>query len=162
MKKRYRLQPVRELRDQIRQEAARVVALRREQLAAATAEMLRREQALDECRALASAAQVHLARAAAAGLQAHDLVKRRAHLADLKRQQTELAQELEQQREVVALAEAELEQAVSALSQASKDLRAIDKHREAWRQRMQRAAEQRDQKLLDEISTAAHRDDTNH
>src|SRR6266498_2223285 len=123
MKKRYRLQPVRELRDQIRQEAAR---------------------------------------AAAAGLQAHDLVKRRAHLADLKRRQTELAQELEQQREVVALAEAELEQAVSALSQASKDLRAIDKHREAWRQRMQRAAEQRDQKLLDEISTAAHRDDTNH
>jgi len=37
MKKRYRLQPVRELRDQIRQEAARVVALRREQLAAAPA-----------------------------------------------------------------------------------------------------------------------------
>jgi flagellar export protein FliJ len=156
MKNRYRLQPVLEMRDQARQEAARLVAARRERLAAVVAELQRRERAVDDCQAMISAAQSHLAQKAGQGATADYLVGRRAHLADLKERKKQLARAVAQQHETVAQAEAEVEEAVSALGRVSKDLRAIEKHRESWQQRIRRTAEQRDQKLLDEISAAAH------
>lgn len=115
MKKKYRLQPVLEMRDQARQDAARLVAARRAQLAAVAAELQRRERAVADCQAVISAAQAHLAQTAGGGATADYLVGRRAHLADLKECKKQLALAVAQQHEAVARAEAELEEAISAL-----------------------------------------------
>jgi flagellar export protein FliJ len=155
--KKYRLQPILEMRAQARRDAARAMAARQEELAVAEAEMCHRERALDQNDARLSAARLHMVSAIDQGTKVNVLIGRREHIADLQRQEKELADEVEQQRGVVAQAEMELERALSALSEASKQLQAIEKHREAWRQRMRRAADQREQKTLDEIAVHSTR-----
>jgi flagellar export protein FliJ len=150
--KKYRLQPILEMRAEARRNAARAMAICRERLEAAEAEMRQRQRAFDQNRARLSAARFQMASAIDQGAKVNFLIGCREHIADLQRREHELADEVELQQTVVTQAEMELERALGALSEASKELQAIEKHREAWQERMRRAAQQRDQKILDEIA----------
>jgi flagellar export protein FliJ len=155
-KNKYRLQPVLDVRDRVKQEAMRRVALRRAQLAEAEAELARRERALADCRAQQVEARAKMLNEMEPGTEAGHLVTHRTHLADLRNRESGLINGVEQQHAAVARAEGELENALAALVEASKEVRAIEKHREDWGQRVRRAEQLREQKLSDEIGSILH------
>lgn len=152
----YKLQPLLDMRGRAKQEATRRVAARRTQLAEAEAELTQREQAVADCRAQQAAAQEEMMREVKGGVQARRVVAHRTHLADLRQIEQDLRGQLEQQKTVVLRAESELENALAALIEASKELQVIEKHRQEWNQRTQRAEQRRQQKLSDEIGSIIH------
>ena len=156
-KQKYRLQPVLDVRGKAKQAAACLLATRREQLAAAEAKLMRRREALAACRQRQAIAQERMLGEFARGLDAHTLVTHRTHLADLRRTEDELMTKVEDQRRAVVGAEAEVEKAVVALIEASKEVQVIEKHRETWRQRTRREEQLRDQKIGDEIGAVTYR-----
>jgi flagellar export protein FliJ len=91
------------------------------------------------------------------GVEAHTLVVHRTHLADLRRTEEELVTKVEDQRRAVVGAEAEVERAVAALIEASKEVQVIEKHRETWQQRTRREELLREQKIGDEIGAVTYR-----
>ena len=155
-KSKYRLQPVLEVRERAKQEAAKVVALRRAQLDAAGQELERREGELALCRGRQQDAHAKMLEEAQGGAEARSIVAHRTHLADLRRQEGELLAAIEEQRAVVARAERELEDALARLAEASKDARVIEKHRENWREGERRTEQRREQKIGDEIAALLH------
>jgi flagellar export protein FliJ len=58
---------------------------------------------------------------------------------------------------VVANAEAEVEKALDALIEASREVQVIEKHRETWQQRTRREEQLREQKIGDEIGAVTYR-----
>jgi len=156
-KQKYRLQPVLDVRDQAKQAAACLVATRREQLAAAESELARRRQELAGCRRRQTTARERMLRDCEREVDANTLVVHRTHLADLRRTEEELVAKVEDQRRAVVGAEAEVERAVAALIEASKEVQVIEKHRETWRQRTRREEQLREQKAGDEIGAITYR-----
>lgn len=158
-KPKYRLQPVLEIRVQARQAAARAAAGRREELAEAAAELVRRGDEVAACRARQAAAQEEMFDEAARGAEARRLVTHRAYLADLRHIERELSSRYEQQRAAVTLAEGELERAVATLLEAVKEVQVIESHHRSWRERTGREEGRRAQKLSDEVAalTRQHR-----
>jgi flagellar export protein FliJ len=155
-KNKYKLQPVLDVRDRAKQEASRVVAARRAKVAEAEAELARREQSLADCHAQQETAQAKMMQEIGSGAEAHQVVTHRTHLADLRRVEEELKQQIEQQKQVVARADSELETSLAALIEASKELRVIEKHREGWSERTRLEGQRREQKLSDEIGSIIH------
>lgn len=156
-KNKYRLQPVLDVRDRAKQEAAQRVAARRAQVAEAEAELERRERAVEECRARQREAQEKLAEELQGGVQARHIHSWRAHVSDLRQQEKELLGRVDQQRAVVARAEKDLENALAGLVEASKELQVMEKHRAEWKRQTRRAEERREQKLSDEIGAVIYR-----
>ena len=150
-KEKYRLQSVLDVRDRAKQDAARTVAARRAQLAEAEAELARREQAVEDCRARQVEARARMVEETKEGAEAHRLVAHRTHLTDLRETEAQLLAAVGQQKNVVARAEAEVEKALAALVEAAKELQVMEKHRETWRERLRRDGARREQKLNDEI-----------
>ncbi len=155
-KERYHLQRLMELRERAKKQQAEVVAAKRLQLAVAEQELNRREQAVEECRARQRAAKEQMFRSVASGLEAAKLVQHRVHLADLKLQEEELVAAVEQQRGVVQRCQDELEKALAALAEATKEHRVIEKHKERWQEAQRRAEEKRTQKTSDEMAAIMH------
>ena len=156
-KPKYRLQPVLDVRDKAKQTAALLVATRREQLADAEAKLLRRRQALSACRQRQVSAQEKMLKEFERAVEAQTLVTHRTHLADLRRTEQELMTKVEDQRRAVVGAEAEVEKALTALIEASREVQVIEKHRETWQQRTRREEQIRDQKIGDEIGAVTYR-----
>lgn len=155
-KSKYKLQPVLDVRDRAKREAARRVAARRAQLAEEEAELSRRQRLVAECRERQESARGNMLTQLEGGTQAHRVVSDRTHLSDLREQESELKERVAEQRKVVALAESELELALSALVEASKELQVIEKHREEQARQTRRAEQRREQKLSDEIGVIIH------
>ncbi|HWS53655.1 MAG TPA: flagellar FliJ family protein [Pyrinomonadaceae bacterium] len=153
----YRLQPVLDVRERAQREAARVVAARRAQLEAAAAELARREGELGACRERQAAARSKMVGETERGAEARRIVAHRTHLADLRRREAELTAAVEEQKASVARAERDLDAALAALAEASKEVQVIEKHREHWREGERRATVRREQKLSDEIAAVIHR-----
>jgi flagellar export protein FliJ len=157
-KGRYRLQSVLGVRERAKQAAARVVAQRREQLAAAERELARREGELARLRGRQREASARMFGEARAGAEARRMVEHRTHLADLREQEETLAASVEEQRAAVARAEREVDAAIAALAEAAKEFRVIEKHRENWQDSERTAARRREQKLSDEVAAILRRD----
>ncbi|HEV2802380.1 MAG TPA: flagellar FliJ family protein [Pyrinomonadaceae bacterium] len=155
-KNKYKLQSVLDVRDRAKQEAMRHVAARRAQLAEAEAELARRLGALEDCRRRQREAREAMLREIEPGAEARRLVAHRTHLADLRNMEGELTERVEEQRAAVVRAEGELEQALAALVEASKEVQAIEKHREEWGRQERRVEQRREQKLTDEIGAIMH------
>lgn len=153
----YRLQPVLDVRERAKQEAARVVGVRRAQLEEAEAQLARRERELAACRERQAAARSKMVGETERGAEARRIVEHRTHLADLRRREAELADAVEEQRGVAARAARELDAALAGLAEASKEVQVIEKHREHWREGERRAGLRREQKLSDEIAAVIHR-----
>jgi flagellar export protein FliJ len=156
-RQKYRLRPVLDVRQKAKQAAAKLLAARRAQLAEAEAELVRRNTAVDSCRAQQVTAQEKMLEEVTRGLAAHGLVVHRTHLADLRRIEQELVAEVEVQRRTVAAAEAEVDKAVTALIEASKEVQVIEKHHDTWQQSTRREEQRREQKIGDEIGAITHR-----
>jgi flagellar export protein FliJ len=152
----YRLQKVLDQRGRSKQEAARALALRREQLEAARAELRQRQEAVAACQAQHDAALARMLDEAGGGMEAKDMIAYRTHLSDLRRLKEELAERVEQQLAVTALAEREVEKAISGLIEATKEVKVIEKHRGNWEQTTRREQERRQQKSSDEIGAVIY------
>jgi flagellar export protein FliJ len=156
-KQKYPLQQVLDVREKGKQVAAKSLASRRAQLAAAEAELERRQAAVVTLQARQTAAQEKMLAEVRDGAAAQGLVLHRTHLADLRRVKQDLVAEVEAQRRAVVAAENEVQNAVTALIEASKEVQVIEKHHASWRQNARREAERQEQKLGDEIGALTHR-----
>jgi hypothetical protein len=96
-KVKYRLQSVMDARERLKQEAARVVALRRSQLEDAERELARRTAELENCRELQRAARAKMLAEGERGAEARRLVEHRTHLSDLRARAQELTDAVAQQ-----------------------------------------------------------------
>ncbi|MER3427744.1 MAG: hypothetical protein C4334_06540 [Pyrinomonas sp.] len=155
-KNRYHLQRLMELRERAKKQQAELVAAKRAQLAAAEQELNKRQLAVEECRVRQREAKERMFRSAETGLEAAKLVQHRVHLADLKRQEEELIAAVEQQRAVVRRCQDELDKALVALAEATKEHRVIEKHKEKWQEAQRRAEEKKAQKASDEMAGIMH------
>ncbi|MGQ9898415.1 MAG: flagellar export protein FliJ [Acidobacteriota bacterium] len=155
-KNRYRLQPVLEVREQVKKDAAQRLATARQALADAEAELARRLSAVEDCRRRQAAADTKLAAALQAGSAAHTLLAHRMFLADLREEEKHLRAAVEQQRAAVRQAEAAVEEALQGLIEASKEVQAIEKHKENWQLSRKMEAERRENKSNDEFGTSRH------
>ncbi|HEV2762154.1 MAG TPA: hypothetical protein VGV38_04090 [Pyrinomonadaceae bacterium] len=155
-KEKYRLKPVKDVRERAKQEQARVVAARRAQLAEAEAELERRRAEVVRCREAQERAREKMLTEAQGGTRAADMAAHRNHLAVLREREQELAAAVEQQRGVVARREAELDKALADLAEASKEVQVMERHHEAWREQRRREDARRSQKLTDEIAAILH------
>lgn len=144
-------------RERLKQEATRVVALRRSQLEEAERELARRVADLERCRRLQLDARRKMLAEGERGAEARRLVEHRTHLSDLRAREQELVDAVAQQRLAVARAERELEGALANLAEASKEFRVVETHREHWREDERRAEGRREQKLGDEIAATLRR-----
>ncbi len=155
-KPRYRLQPVLDVREQAKKDAAQRLAEARQAVADAEAELARRLAAVEACRQRQAEANARLLAALQSGSAAHTVLAHRTFLADLKEEEQRLQAAVEQQRAAVQQAEAAVEAALEGLIEASKELQAIEKHRENWQLARKLAEERRENKANDEFGTARH------
>lgn len=154
--KKYRLETVLGQRRRAKDEAARTVARRLELLAEAEQELARRRQALQSCYERQTAAQRRLGEELARGLPARSILAHQHFLNDLRRLEGELAAAVEKQIAVVKNAEREVDAAREKLIEAGRDLKAIETHKEQWREGVRREEGRREQKLSDEIGAILH------
>jgi flagellar export protein FliJ len=150
-KPRYRLKTVLDLRQRAKQDAARLLARRREELAAAQTELARRQQAVENC--LAEQAKQHqlLLEKMSGGMEAKQALVYRTHLADLREHERELRLAVAQQQIAVQKAEEEVEKAITGLIKATQEAQVIEKHKESWQEKNKVEEGRREQKLSDEI-----------
>jgi len=154
--KKYRLETVLDIRGRVRDEAARQVALRLEQLARAEAELNRRLNELENCRERRQKAQNAMFEQINTGTQAHHITAHKDFLGQLKETEIELEAGVEQQKETVANAEREVAAAREKLIEAAKDLKAIEVHKSNWNAAARTAETRREQKISDEIGAILH------
>ena len=153
----YRLQSVMDVRERAKQDAARLLALRRSQLDEAEKELASRTTALERCRRQQRDARAKMLAEGESGAEARRLVEHRTHLSDLRAREQELSDAVAQQRLAVSRAEREVEAALANLAEASKEFRVVETHRENWREDRRRAGVRREQKLGDEIAATLRR-----
>ncbi|HEX8368021.1 MAG TPA: flagellar FliJ family protein [Pyrinomonadaceae bacterium] len=154
--KKYRLETVLEIRGRAKDEAARQVAARLEQLARAEAELNRRLKELENCRRRRRTAQNAMLAQLSGGTQAHNITAHKDFLGQLKEAENELEAAVEQQKQAVAAAEREVAQAREKLIEAAKDLKAIEVHKSNWKIAERTTETRRDQKISDEIGAILH------
>lgn len=154
--KKYRLETVLDIRNRAKEEAARQVALRFQQLEKAEEELMRRRRNLQNCYEKQNQAQTKMAEDLSKGLQAQSILAHQNYLNDLRKQEIELQKEVDKQIQTVANAEKEVEKARERLIEAARELKAIEVHKENW-QSVERIAEnRREQKISDEIGSILH------
>lgn len=154
--KKYRLQTVLTLRSRAKDEAARLVALRYEQLASAEEELLKRQRNLQSCYEKQTQAKTAMNEELDQGIQAKGVVSHRIFLKDLREQEIELKDAVEKQKTKVKRAEDEVEAARGKLVEAAKELRAIEVHKENWLTAEKTTENRHEQKLSDEIGAILH------
>ena len=154
--KKYRLQTVLDIRNRAKDEAARIVALRYEQLANAEAELLNRQRSLQTCYEKQTQAKTAMNAELDKGIQAKGVVSHRIFLKDLREQEIDLKAAVENQKTAVKRAEAEVEAAREKLVEAAKELKAIEVHKENWQTAERFQEKRRDQKISDEIGSILH------
>ena len=149
--KKYRLETVLVIRSRTREEAARQVALRLQNLQAAEEELARRQRALQTCYEQQNKAQNLMNDEFAAGIQARGILAHQNYLTDLRGQEITLLAEVEKQRQAVARAEKELETAREKLIESARDLKSIELHKANWSASQEKEKTRREQKISDEI-----------
>lgn len=152
----YRLQRLLEMRERAREQAAIGLAESRRLLSAAELELENRIQAVENCRQAQRDAQTQMAEKSRGGIKSSEIVRFRQHLTDLREHETNLVAAVEDQKKAIARAEAAVDKAFNALSEASKEAKVIDKHREHWRSDQKIETERREQKTNDEIGAILH------
>lgn len=154
--KKYRLETVLDIRVRAKDEAARAVALRLEQLARAEAELNRRVRELENCRERRREAQAAMLEQINAGTQAHRITAHKDFLGQLKEAEAEMEAAVEQQKQTVAGAEREVAHAREKLIEAAREVKAIEVHKSNWKIAERTRETRREQKISDEIGAILH------
>ena len=149
--KKYRLETVLGIRSRAREEAARHVALRLQNLQAAEEELARRQRALQVCYEQQNKAQNLMNEELAGGIQARNILAHQNFLNDLRKLEVELQANVEKQITAVTKAEKELETAREKLIESARDLKSIEVHKANWTTSQEKAKAKHDQKISDEI-----------
>jgi len=152
----YNLQRLLEMRERERENAVKNLAQRRYELASAEKELAARKKSVKDCRQAQQLAQTAMLEKAQNGVKTKEIVIHRQHLIDLREKETGLLAAVEQQKAVVARAEQELEKALLALGEATKEMKVIEKHRENWRREKKVEFTRQEQKTNDEIGAILH------
>lgn len=154
--KKYRLETVLAIRNRAKEEAARQVALRQQLLESAEEELLRRQEKLRDCCERQNKAQYSMSEEIDSGITARNILAHQNYLNDLRKLEIELKDEVEKQIQTVRNAEKELEAAREKLSEAARDLRSIEVHKENWQVSERTEHNRREQKISDEIGAILH------
>lgn len=154
--KKYRLETVLTIRAAAKTEAARQVAARLESLARAEAELNRRQLNLQACFERQNRAQAALNEDLTKVSPNKKILAHKNYLRDLKTLEAELQAAVEEQKRTVARAEADVEAAREKLSEAARELKAIEVHKTNWQSAENTARRRREQKLSDEIGSILH------
>jgi len=154
--KKYRLETVLGIRSRAREEAARQVALRLQEMQAAEEELNRRQKKLQACYEQQSKAQAQMNAELTGGIQARGILAHQNFLNDLRALEIDLQAAVEKQIQAVAKAEKELESAREKLTESARDLKSIEVHRANWRAAEQKEKSRREQKISDEIGAILH------
>lgn len=154
--KKYRLETVLGIRNRVKDEAARIVALRLQQLQAAEEELVRRQMKLQACYERQNQAQGTMNDELRRGIQARSVLAHQNFLNDLRNLESELKSDVEKQIGAVTRAEKELEAAREKLAEAARDLKSIEVHKANWQISEQRERGRREQKISDEIGAILH------
>lgn len=150
-KPKYRLQTVLEMREQAKKDAAQFVVLRRQQLAEAEKELARCHKAVQDNLNLQTKQREAMMAEMSDGTEARRAVSHRVYLADLREQELELRANVVKQEKVVEKAQLEVEKAMELLTEATKEVKVIEKHKETWQTNVKKEDERKEQKLNDEI-----------
>ena len=152
----YRLEVVLDARGRKKDEAARFVAVRRQELLQAEDELKRRINFLEDCRRKQKEAHEKMMSEFNAGSQAGNIVAHRNFLQVLKDKEEELLFLVEEQKIEAKKAEERVDEALDLLAEASKELKVIEKHKEKWKEAVKREREKQEQKISDEIGAILH------
>lgn len=155
-KKKYPYQVVLDARAEKKRQAELFVKSCREQLEQAEEELACRVRAVEGCARVCAAAQQALDELSRSPAKARLVVEHLEYIAELQQQQGEAEARAVEQREVVARAAGTVEQALSALTEAARDEKAVENHREDWRHERRREEARAEQKRLDEAGSILH------
>lgn len=155
-REKYHLQRLLEARERTRDEAVKFLAECRRQLALEETELERREQAVRDCRQAQSKTQTEMLEKGRGGIKNAEIMLYQRHLFDLRERETELLAAVEEQKLTIERAAAEVENALVALGEASREMRVIEKHRENWQRERRVEAARGEQKINDEIGATLH------
>lgn len=150
-KEKYNLQRLLEMRERARDEAAIFTAECRRQLTLAENELNNRKQAVEDCRRAQRKMQIQMTDKSSGGIKSTEIVRYRQHLADLRQRESILLDSVKEQITIVRRSEQTVEKALDKLSEAAKETRIIEKHRENWQQSKKLEGNRREQKSNDEI-----------
>ncbi|HQU86007.1 MAG TPA: hypothetical protein PKY59_22965, partial [Pyrinomonadaceae bacterium] len=131
--KKYRLETVLDIRRRAKDEAAKIVALRFQQLEKAEAELAQRRLNLQNCYEKQNQAQANMAEDLSKGIQANAIIAHQNYLNDLRKLEIDLQKRVDEQIQTVAAAEREVEKARENLIESAKELKAIEVHKENWK-----------------------------
>lgn len=154
--KKYRLETVLDLRRRAKDEAARLVALRLQQLEQAEAELNRRQMNLQECFKKQNQAQKAMHEELNKGIQAQSVLAHQNYLNDLRKTEIELRELVEKQIQTVRKAEQDLEAARENLIETARSLKSIETHKANWQSAERITENRREQKISDEIGAILH------
>ena len=155
-KKTYKLQRVLEIRERLRDDAARYLKECRDELSIKEKELLRQEEQLEECRAEQEEVDKQMLKESSGGIKSSELVKYREHLSGLRNREEYLRKAVKQQKHAIVQLEQKVEKAIGKLSEAETEVKVIEKHRENWDKKTARETQRLLQKENDEIGTVMH------
>jgi flagellar export protein FliJ len=98
----------------------------------------------------------YLQEALAKGSAANAMQNMSRFEARLRDEEAQLAEQIERQKEVVAQREAEMEEKRGELAEASKEKKAVEKHKEKWAAQVKHERDVREENNQDEIGGALH------
>ncbi|HEY0429763.1 MAG TPA: flagellar FliJ family protein [Pyrinomonadaceae bacterium] len=152
----YNLQRLLEMRARARDEAALYLAECRRLLALAEDELANRKKSVEDCRREQIEMRKTLAGKSRGGIKSSEIVRFRQYLTDLREKELQLQKVVEDQKSIIAREEKKVEKALNDLTEAAKELKVIEKHRENWRSDIKKKAERREQKSNDETGAILH------
>lgn len=152
----YRLLRLLEIRERAREQAAIQLGECRRQLKLTEIELENRKQAVEDCRKAQNKTQIQMIEKSKGGIKSGEIARFRQHLSDLRESETNLIAAVAEQKKTVERAEQTVEKALNFLSEASKEAKVIDKHRENWRVEKKIETDRREQKSNDEIGAILH------
>ena len=153
----YRLQTVLEMRERAEEAAKEAFATAMRALSEAQAEQKRMEDDLARRkRERAEKVAAYLQDALSKGSAANAMQNMNRFEARLRDEEAQLAEKIQRQKEVVAQRQAEADGKRAELAEASKEKKAIEKHKETWAKQVRHEREVREENNQDEIGSALH------
>ncbi len=153
----YRLQTVMEIRQRAEDAAKQAFSEATRELFKERTEQKRLEDDLERRkRERKSLVQAHFEEVMAKGAGANGLVVMNRFENRLKDEEAQVALEIERQKEVVGTAEEQLEVRRLEMAEASRELKAIEKHRENWQDEIRRERDMKEELNQEEIGSALH------
>jgi flagellar export protein FliJ len=153
----YRLQTVLEMRERAEDAAKDALAMAMRALAEAQAEQKRMEADLaNRKRERAEKVAAHLEEALKKGSAANGMQNMNRFEQRLREEEALLAERIEQQKDLVAQKQTEADQKRAELAEASKEKKAIEKHKEKWSKEVKHQREVHEELNQDEIGNTLH------